>query len=153
MRYLILAFLIALAPLSAHAGEADHDAELLHVLGLIDIALDAELLTHAGVTDAGGLVSAALDRELTRYVRSRAVHALAFYPSAETAATASAIAHDTAEDREVRIAAIFVATRFLLEADGARSLIEALRSDPDDQIQAALDRATARLAGSAAAPE
>lgn len=144
---LFMALTIALTG-SALANEGDHDSDLLTMLAYIDVVpTHAELVATGAGDDGDALRLVALDNTLLQYVRMRAVHMLAHFPSDENFAFVTGLARQQDGNTEVRVAAVYVATTDAspLRVEPIDRLIEDLLVDGDVEVQRAATRAASRL--------
>ncbi|MCA9562869.1 MAG: hypothetical protein KC561_05230 [Myxococcales bacterium] len=115
------------------------------VVGAIDIQLSREQLLSAGVSDDGvELRALAADSSNSRYVRSRSVSLLGFFPCEENASFVSDIARNDA-DPEIRATAIYLAAQSEMFSEGdLQELFSELGSDAPEAVQIAMIRTAGR---------
>lgn len=154
--FCVIAMVFSLTSIyGANADAADHPPELVELLNAIDIVPTHEslVLTGAG-EDGAALGPIALDTDLRRYTRVRAVFATELFPESFDAEFFTQLAQQEGEDQEVRIAAIAVISRDERPASApvCDALLTQLLQDPEAEIVRAVVRATARLSDDRAEP-
>ena len=146
MKTLVLTLLLA-APAMAQTPakvEAPVPATAKILLEAIDIFLTPQMMDKAGLTEA--YAQAVVASDARRYIRARAISALAMFATPSARATLEEAAYRDA-DPEIRIQAVMSLSRAFGPTDkiGVRAVLRTVAQDAPETLRRVIVREQARL--------